>query len=134
MLSMPRRGAFRSRTHRHNRNYNTHTTTSTKKQRPKKDKKFNMPNSSGALKSGFSLPWLIGAYLLGSVGMKKDTTVVHRDREQYQQGGYIEEQVKEVPQLPETDPCFNQYRSMMDCLEANGSETSECAKFHSLEV
>jgi len=155
---MPRRGGGRSRsgsqqrTQRHNRVYNntigTRTTRTTRNtSNPKKDKRFNMPNSSGDFKSGFSLPWLVGAYLIGSAGRMKETTVVHRDSKGAQQGGYVEgqeEQVKEVPQLSETDPCFYQYRSMMDCLEANGPESSECqsvvnlmeecAKFHSPEV
>jgi len=90
-----------------------------------------MPNSSGALSSGFNLPFGIGMYfLLFGAAQRRQQTVVHNQHNNDEQTvSHEEDEVEDIPQLPETDPCFKQFKSMMDCFEANGTENSECQSF-----
>jgi len=109
-----------------------------------KNKKYRMPNSSGALSSSFTLPLLISTYFLLAGASQKKQTVVHHHHDNGDtnvQHVVEEEEVEEIPQLPETDSCFNQYKSMMDCLGTENSECKsvidlmeQCAKFNTPEV
>jgi len=134
---MPRRSSsrssgFRRRNNVYKQNRSKMRQTNQNRANKAKNKKYRMPNSSGALTSSFSLPLIIGTYFLLAGASQKKQTVVHHHH------------VEEIPQLSETDPCFSQYKSMMDCFEANGTENSECksvidlmeqcAKFNTPEV
>lgn len=136
---MPRRGGSRSysgsrqRNQRCNRVYkqNTEPSRTTRPTRTAEDKRFRMPNSSGALSSGFTLPLVIGTYfLLFGAAQRRQQAVVHIQHNNDEQTvSHEEDEVEEIPQLPETDPCFKQFKSMMGCFEANGTENSECQSF-----
>jgi len=77
-------------------------------------------------KAGFSLPWLVAAYLVGSCSVRKNETVIHRHIEDNGGRSKEDDTPKEMPQLSEDDPCYTQYQHMSKCLESNNANVSEC--------
>lgn len=125
--------------HQHGRNHNharnTHTTSAptgkvSANTYPQNTSRFKK-KSSDMLSSGFSLPMAVGLYLLAAASIHHSAATDNTHRSITNTTNIdpsnqnTSEEAQEIPELPETDRCFNQYKTMMDCLEKNGSQCDE---------